>query len=611
MTRFVLFVLCLSLLASCSTDEQKKEDNTEVISNEQLQKEVQEFLDEYTKTYQELYYNSSEAEWVLNTHIVEGDTVASNAAEKANKAFAVFTGSKENIDKLNNYLYKQDMLTDLQVRQLKAMLYQAGATPEIAGSIIDQKIKADAEQTKLLFGFNYSIDGKTASTNDIDKILKESSNIEERLKAWRASKEVGKPLKKGLENLRFLRNESVQALGYKDYFAYQVSDYGMTTEEMRELCNQMVKDIWPLYRELHTWARYTLAEKYNEEVPSMLPAHWLPNRWGQDWTALVDVKGIDLDKVMEEKSAEWIVKEGEKFYMSLGFDNLPKTFYEKSSLYPLPEDADYKKNNHASAWHMNLDKDVRSLMSIEPNTEWWETTLHELGHIYYYMTYTNDDVPVILRGGANRGYHEAMGSLMGLASMQKPFLAGLGLIPEDTKVDETQQLLKEALNYIVLIPWGAGVMPEFEYELHGNNLSIDEFNSKWWELKRKYQGIAPPAERGEEYCDAASKTHINNDPAQYYDYAISYILLFQFHDYIAKNILKQDPHATNYYGNNDVGKFLHDVMYPGATVDWREHLKNSIGTEMSAKPMMEYFAPLMEYLKKENEGREHTLPDVI
>jgi len=150
-------------------------------------------------------------------------------------------------------------------------------------------------------------------------------------------------------------------------------------------------------------------------------------------------------------------------------------------------------------------------------------------------------------------------------------------------------------------------MTEFEYKLYSENLPEDQFNAEWWKLKKKYQGIVPPYERGEEYSDAASKTHINNDPAQYYDYAISYVLLFQFHDYIAKEILHQDPHATNYYGSKEVGKFLYGVMYPGATVDWRVLLKKSIGSEMSAKPMLEYFAPLMDYLKKENNGRIYTL----
>ncbi|MFI5173097.1 MAG: M2 family metallopeptidase, partial [Chitinophagales bacterium] len=150
---------------------------------------------------------------------------------------------------------------------------------------------------------------------------------------------------------------------------------------------------------------------------------------------------------------------------------------------------------------------------------------------------------------------------------------------------------------------------EFEYALYAQNLPKDQYNAKWWELVKKYQGIVPPTMRGEEYCDAATKTHINDDPAQYYDYSISNVLLFQFHDYISKNILKQDPHATNYWGSTATGDFLKKVMTPGATVDWREHLKNSIGSEMSAKPMLDYFMPLMDYLKRANAGRTYTLPE--
>jgi peptidyl-dipeptidase A len=169
--------------------------------------------------------------------------------------------------------------------------------------------------------------------------------------------------------------------------------------------------------------------------------------------------------------------------------------------------------------------------------------------------------------------------------------------------------MKEALDFIVHIPWGSGVMTEFEYELYANELPVDQYNAKWWELAKRYQGIVPPTERSEDFCDAATKTHINDDAAQYYDYSISNVLLFQFHDYIAKNILHQDPHATNYWGSIETGDFLRDVMSPGATVDWREHLEASIGSPMSAEAMVDYFGPLMEYLKQQNEGRTYTLPE--
>ncbi len=574
-----------------------------------IRKEAQTFLDSYNKQYQTLYYEWNKGEWALNTKIVEGDTLTSKLAQDAQEKYAKFTGSKENIENAKKYLKLKDKLTDLQVRQLNRILYLAANNPETAGEIVKEKIKADTRQTELLYGYDFKIDGKSVSTNEIDEMLNTVTDVNTRLKVWEASKEVGKTLKNGLTNLRRLRNQSVQALGYDDFFSYQVSDYGMTVNEMRKVCHGMIKDIWPLYRELHTWARYTLAEKYGKEVPDLLPAQWLPNRWGQNWQGIINVTGLNIDNKLKQHSAEWIVKKGEDFYVSLGFSQLPESFWERSSLYPVPLDAGYKKNNHASAWHMDLDKDVRSLMSVIPNTEWWSTALHELGHIYYFITYSNPGVPYLLREGANRGYHEAFGSMMGLASLQTPFLEGMGLMPENANIDKTQALLKEALDYIVFIPWSAGVMTDFEYELYAKNLPEDQFNAEWWKLKKKYQGIVPPYERGEEYCDAASKTHINNDAAQYYDYAISYVLLFQFHDYIAKQILHQDPHATNYYGSKEVGKFLKDVMYSGATVDWRVLLKKSIGSKMSAKPMLEYFSPLMDYLKKVNKGRKYTLPE--
>lgn len=607
MKKNILPLVCSLLIIACSQPQETAKENDESA----FKSEVASFLQLYNDTLQTLYYASAEAQWTLNTKIVEGDTITSKIAEEADAASAAFMGSEKNITKSRAFLEKKNLLDPIQVKQLETILYNAGNNPAIAGEIVQQRIEAETKQTELLFGFESTIDGIAVDGNEINSILKNSTDLAERQKAWEASKEVGKNLKSGLQNLQELRNKSVQALGYEDFFDYQVSAYGMTTEELMDVCKDMITEMWPLYRELHTWARYNLANKYGQEVPEMLPAHWLTNKWGQEWGAMVQVEGVDLDSKLESKGDKWIVEEGERFYQSLGFDALPETFYTKSSLYPAPKDADYKKNSHASAWHMNLNQDVRSLMSVIPNTEWWGTTLHELGHIYYFLEYSNPNVPMVLREGANRAYHEAMGSLIGLAALQKPFLVDRGLLDESVELDQTQLLLSEALDFVVLIPWGAGVMTEFEHDLYAKNLPIDQFNQRWWELKKKYQGIVPPTERGEEYCDAASKTHINNDAAQYYDYAMSNILLFQFHDHIANKILKQDPHATNYYGSKETGDFIKTLMVGGATVNWREDLKEKLGEEMSARAMAEYFAPLMDYLKKENEGKEYTLPESI
>ncbi len=606
MKKLVYIGLLLPLFYACGNQGK----NT--AEQDKVKQEAQVFLEGYNKKYQALYYASGQADWLLQTRMIEGDTTAEAASEQAKKEMAAYTGDSVNIKTAKRLLEHPEILDTLQLKQLKKVLYNAADNPQTIKDLVDKRIKAETEQTKKLYSFKYMLEGKEVSTNDIDHILAKETDLKKRALAWKTSKEIGSGLKSGLVNLRNLRNETVQGLGYPDYFTYQVSDYGMTNEEMMALLKKVNQQLWPVFRELHTYARYEMAKKYHaKEVPDMIPADWMPNRWGQDWSSLIDVKGIDLDQILAKKSPEWIVQQGERFYVSLGFDSLPKSFWEKSDLYPAPKGANYKKNNHASAWHLDLDKDIRSLMSVEANEQWYETSHHELGHIYYYQSYSNPQVPYLLREGANRAYHEAFGSMMGFAAMQKPFLVNLGLIPADTQTNDTLKLLKEALNYCVFIPWSSGVMSEFEHDLYTNNLPADQFNKRWWELAAKYQGMVPPTARGEEYCDAATKTHINDDPAQYYDYALSFVILFQVHDYIAKQILHQDPHATNYYGNKDIGKFLQHIMAPGSSKDWRTVLKDATGEELSARAMVDYFAPLLPYLKKVNEGRKYTLPETL
>ena len=607
MKNYLLSFLAIILIGfvACKTESNPAEPTPE-------QKEAQTFLDTYTSEYVKLYYASAEASWKTNTEIKEGDTLNAYNSRIADEAMTAFTGSVANIEATKKFLGMKDKLTPIQVRQLEVILYNAGSDPQTVAELVKEKIIASIAQTEKLFGYTFKLNGKNVTTNEIDEILRTETDLKKRLAAWESSKEVGKELKAGLVNLRRLRNSTVQALDYPDYFSYQVSDYGMKTPEMMEMMQRLNQELRPLYRELHTYARYELAKKYGvKEVPDYLPAHWLPNRWGQDWSPMLEVKGINVDSVLATKSPEWIVKAGESLYKSIGFPALPESFWSKSNLYPYPVDSTLKKNNHASAWHLDLDKDVRSLMSVEPNSEWFETSNHELGHIYYYIAYSTPEVPPVLRGGANRAFHEALGSMMGMAALQKPYLVGQGLVPADAKTDSIQILLKEALNFAVFIPFAAGTMSEFEKALYADNLPENEFNKKWWDLAKKYQGIVPPSDRGEVYCDAASKTHINDDAAQYYDYALSYVILFQLHQHIADKILHQPPTATNYFGNKEVGTFINTIMASGATKDWREVMKNATGEEMNAKAIVRYFEPLMNWLKEQNKGRTYTLPESL
>lgn len=570
--------------------------------------EAQRFLDEYSARYQQLYTAASEGEWASNTRIIEGDTSNADRTRAAKEALAAFTGSEAVIRDSKKYLDRRDVLTPRQVRELEVIRFEAANNPAVVPDLVKARIQAETAQTEKLFGFTFKLGDREVTTNELDEKLKTETNLDQRKAAWEASKDVGRTLGDGLQTLQRLRNQTVRALGFSDFFSYQVSEYGMTTAEMMALMEKLNRELRPLYQELHTWMRYELAKKFSAPVPDLIPAHWLSNRWSQDWSAAIDVAGFDLDGALKDKPPVWLVEQAERFYQSLGFDPLPKSFYERSSLFPAPPGAPYKKNNHASAWHMDLGEDLRCLMSLESNAEWFETTHHELGHIYYYQAYTRPEVPVLLRRGANRAFHEAVGSLLGLAAMQPAFARGVGLVPGNAAPDPMRALQKEAMNYVVFIPWSAGVMTGFEHDLYARELPREQWNARWWDLVRRYQGVVPPGARGAEFCDPATKTHINDDAAQYYDYALSFVILFQLHDHIATKILKTDPRDTNYYGRRDVGLFLRSILEPGASVDWRELLKKSTGSELSALPMLRYFEPLRAWLAQQNAGRQSTLP---
>lgn len=573
---------------------------------ENPQRRADDFLKAYDSIVGGLYPVVAEANWKASTDVTElhvGERIG------AGQSMAAFSGNPWVIESVKSLLEDEDRLADNTVRQLRSVLLSAAEYPGTIPEVVAERVKAEAEQGAILDSFEFCADSVNGSCrevvtpNEIDQILVESMNEPERRKIWEVSKQTGPALKEGIEALRDLRNQVAREMGYDSFFALQVADYGMTVDEMMTMMERFNEDLRPLYLQLHTWTKHELASRFGEEVPGLIPAHWIGNRWAQAWPGLSS--GIDLNSLVKDKDAEWIVKQAEAFYTSMGMPALPATFYEKSDLYPLPPGSERKKNTHASAWHMDLERDVRSLMSVENYWRWFETSHHELGHIYYYLAYTSAGVPLTLRGGANRAFHEAIGDLIGIASRQPAYLKEIGLIPEDREIDEIAWLMDEALDQaVVFIPFSAGTMSFFEHDLYEENLPIDKFNERWWAHAGRFQGIAPPAPRDEAYCDACTKTHITDDPAQYYDYAMAFVIKYQLHTYIAKNILKQDPRNCNYYGSEEVGQFLWDLLSLGATRDWREVMVEATGEEVSTRAMLEYFEPLVDYLQAQNAGRE-------
>src|SRR5205814_2716133 len=144
-----------------------------------------------------------------------------------------------------------------------------------------------------------------------------------------------------------------------------------------------------------------------------------------------------------------MVRYGERFFTSLGFDPLPKTFWERS-LFTKPRDREVVC--HASAWDVDDADDLRIKMCIEINAEDFSTIHHELGHNFYQRAYKAQ--PPLFRDSANDGFHEAIGDTIAL-SVTPEYLVKLGLLdraPDASK--DTGLLLAKALEKVAFLPFG-------------------------------------------------------------------------------------------------------------------------------------------------------------
>jgi peptidyl-dipeptidase A len=547
-------------------------------------------------------------DWVAATDVSPEHTAARAGADKI---LAALVGSKTVIEKTKAFLKDERQLDELTSRQLHKLLLTAAESPGTIPDVVAKRVEAEARLSGVLDSFTFCLERKPGggcarptTANGIDDLLLKSRDLAERQRVWAASKEVGKAIKPGLVELVGLRNQVAREMGYPSYFALKVADYGMTVDEMMKLLEDTLTTTKPLFDGLHCWAKNALAARYKRPVPKLIPAHWIGNRWAQTWPGLIEE--TSLDPLFKGASPESIVKTAETFYVSLGFPRLPASFWEKSDLYPVPPGLARKKNAHATAWHIDYDKDVRSLMSVEPNEYWFGTAHHELGHIYYYLSYSRPEVPFLLREGANRAFHEAVGELAKLASQQPPYLVKVGVMPAGKEPNPMGWLVQSGLDSIVFTAFAAGTMSHFERDLYDAGLPPTEWQKRWWDYVAQYQGVVAPGARGDDACDACSKTHLVDDPASYYDYALATLVKFQLHDHICTKILKQDVHACNYFGSKEVGDFLRGILKLGATRDWRAVIADATGQPISPRAMMAYFAPLSAELERRNAGKDCT-----
>lgn len=448
--------------------------------------------------------------------------------------------------------------------------------------------------------------GKCLPIGEVEQILASSRDPEEMKEIWTSWRAVGAPLKGKYARYIELQNKGARELGFSDMGAMWRSRYDMTPEQFTGELERLWGQVRPLYESLHAYVRVKLEKQYGAQAVSkegLIRADLLGNPWAQEWSNIFPIvwngssgPGYDLTQILKEKKIDELemVRYGENFFKSLGFAPLPKTFWERS-LFVKPRDREVVC--HASAWDVDNVDDLRLKMCIQIRDEDFVTIHHELGHNVYQRAYNRQ--PFLFRDGANDGFHEAIGDTIAL-SITPEYLKQVGLLGETPKSDDTALLLRRALDKVAFLPFGL-MIDQWRWKVMDGSVKPSDYNKKWWELREKYQGVAPPVARSEKDFDPGAKYHV---PANvpYTRYFLAHILQFQFYRAMCREAGHQGPlHNCSFYGNKEAGRRLMAMLELGMSKPWPEALKALTGeTRIDAGALMEYFAPLKKWLDEQN-----------
>lgn len=458
-----------------------------------------------------------------------------------------------------------------------------------------------------------SFDMSALTLDQLSTIIENSRNPEILKEAWEGWRTASVPMQSEYARMVEIATEGAHELGYDNVAQMWLSAYDMPAADMEKEVARLWTQVEPLYDELHCFVRAELNEQYGDEVqPATGPirADLLGNMWAQDWSNIypvvkpADLPGPSYDLTTQLREQNYtpikMVETGEAFFSSLGFEELPETFWERSMIVrPVGRDVVC----HASAWDIDDEEDIRIKMCTEVNAEDFQTVHHELGHNYYQRAYK--DVDYIYKTGAHDGFHEAIGDFIAL-SITPYYLQQIGLITEDQvpgAESDLALLLGTALDKIAFLPFALTV-DQWRWSVLDGSTPPENYNEKWWERRLANQGIVPPGERPADAFDPGAKYHIpGNTP--YLRYFLSYILQFQFHKAACDMAGWEGPlHRCSIYGNEEVGQRLNAMLEKGASEPWPDALEAFTGTrEMDGSAITEYFTPLIDYMKEENEGR--------
>jgi len=605
-TSLALIIAVTQLSCSKESNTVQTPETTKISTSDILnQNDAEIFLMRVEQELITLNIEGSRAEWIYANFITEDTAkLSASANQKSTEAGVRFAIEAAKFDQVEVTTEQRRKLNTLKQSLVMPAPQDTKKSAELAqiGSKLGGIYGKGTYTTKA---------GDTLNLGEMSSTMANSRDYDELLEMWTGWRTISPEMKPLFARQSELGNQGAQGLGYKDLGAMWRSNYDMPADDFANELDRLWGQVKPLYDDLHCYVRSELAEEYGEDKVQQdqpIPAHLLGNMWAQSWGNIYDLvapdnadPGYDVTKQLAANNYDEIkmVKGAENFFTSLGFEALPETFWQRS-LFTKPEDRDVVC--HASAWDLDAKDDIRIKMCIQKTGEEFNVIHHELGHNFYQRAYKNQ--PVYFQNSANDGFHEAIGDTIALSVTPK-YLKEIGLIntiPDASK--DIGLLMKMALEKIAFIPFGL-MVDQWRWKVYSGEITPKNYNSAWWELREKYQGVAAPIARDADAFDPGAKYHVPGG-VPYSRYFLAHIQQFEFHKSLCEISGNTDPiHRCSIYNSKEAGKALNTMLEMGSSQPWQKAYKVLTGNEqMNATAVLDYFAPLHTWLKDKNQGKQ-------
>jgi len=532
--------------------------------------ELKELLTKIENEVKPLRTESNIAMW--NGSISGNEEDFAKSAQAQEKVTA-YLSNKEIFSQLKSFKESGKIKDPVLARQLDVVYNQFLANQ--ADIALLNKIISKSTNLERMYGeYRASLRGKSITDNDVENILRTSTDNTELQQVWESHKGIGRVVEKDLIELVKMRNEVAQSLGFENYHSMSLELSGQDPKQITAILDELDSLTRDAFSQLKDEMDEAFAKRYKVKREELMPWHYQ----GRYFQEAPNLYPIDLDKFYEGKNLEKLTAD---FYHSIGLDI--NKMMSKSSLYPQEG-----KNQHAFCIDIDGDGDVRVLCNLASNEQWMGTMLHEFGHAIYAQTHDeNRSLPYSLRDAAHIFTTEAVAMIFGRLSRNAAWMQkSLGLTDEQKESIEEECFKSLRLQQVVFSRW-VQVVYRFEKEMYAN--PDQDLNGLWWNLVEKYQQIRKPEGRNEP--DYATKIHIALYPCYYHNYQLGEIFASQMHNYIVTNISKSnDVKNECYCGNKEIGKWMSEKIFsPGMLLEWDKFIENATGERLTAKYYAEQF----------------------